>query len=122
MLVNPPPLVRGWVDETMLVKGPKRLLQDSPSQFAYLGIAMKSGTDRLPRKDGTLFLFHTYQLLIICVGPWAEWWITRWISWIWLKGPKGGRCWCLGVWSQSKCEVPGGMVEVTCDVVSPRWP
>jgi hypothetical protein len=38
----------GWVVPTVLVKSPKRLLQDAPSQFAYLGIAMKSGTDRLP--------------------------------------------------------------------------
>ena len=38
----------GWVDTTVLVKSPKRLFQDAPSQFAYLGIAMKSGTDRLP--------------------------------------------------------------------------
>ena len=53
----------------MLVNDPRRLLQDSPSQFAYLGIAMKSGTDRLPRRTGLCVLFHTDQLLIICVGP-----------------------------------------------------
>ena len=64
---------------------------------------MKSGTDRLPRRTGLCVLFHTHQLLIICVGPWTEWWITRWIRWIWLKDSIRGRSRCLGVWSQSKC-------------------
>ena len=36
----------------MLVKIPKSLFQDAPSQLAYLGIAMKSCTDRLPRRTG----------------------------------------------------------------------
>ena len=107
----------GWVDTTVLVKSPKSLFQDSPSQFAYLGIAMKSGTDRLPRRTGLCVLFHTHQLLIICVGPWTEWWITRWIRWIWLKDSMRGRSRCLGVWSQVSVEVPGGMV--TWDVDSP---
>ena len=38
----------GWVVMTVLVENPKRLFQDAPSQFAYLGITMKSCTDRLP--------------------------------------------------------------------------
>ena len=63
----------GWVVMTVLVKNPKRLFQDAPSQFAYLGIAMKSCTDRLPRRTGLCVLFHTLQLLIICVGPGTEW-------------------------------------------------
>ena len=83
---------------------------------------MKSGTDRLPRRTGLCVLFHTYQLLIICVGPWADWWITRWISWIWLKDRKVGDAGALGFGVNVSVEVPGGMVEVTCDVVSPRWP
>ena len=93
----------GWVGTTVLVKSPKCLFQDAPSQFAYLGIAMKSCTDRLPRRTGLCVLFHTHQLLIICVGPWTEWWITRWIRWIWLKDSMCGRSWCLGIWSQGKC-------------------
>ena len=93
----------GWVGTTVLVKSPERLFQDAPSQFAYLGIAMKSCTDRLPRRTGLCVLFHTHQLLIICVGPWTEWWITRWIRWIWLKDSIRGRSRCLGIWSQSKC-------------------
>ena len=63
----------GWVVMTVLVKNPKRLFQDAPSQFAYLGIAMKSCTDGLPRRTGLCVLFHTLQLLIICVGPGTEW-------------------------------------------------
>ena len=104
----------GWVGTTVLVKSPKCLFQDAPSQFAYLGIAMKSCTDRLPRRTGLCVLFHTHQLLIICVGPWTEWWITRWIRWIWLKDSMRGRCWCLGIGSQSKCRVTR--------IDSPRWP
>jgi len=56
-----------WVNATVLV----RLFQDSPSQFAHLRIAMRSGSDRLPRRTGLCVLFHAYQLLIICVGPWT---------------------------------------------------
>ena len=93
----------GWVVMTVLVENPKRLFQDAPSQFAYLGIAMKSCTDRLPRRTGLCVLFHTLQLLIICVGPGTEWWSTRWIHWIWLKDSIGGRCWCFGIWCQRKC-------------------
>ena len=52
----------------MLVNDARRLLQDSPSQFTCLGIAMRSGSDRLPRRTGLCVLFHTDQLLIICVG------------------------------------------------------
>ena len=93
----------GWVGTTVLVKSPKRLLQDAPSQFAYLGIAMKSGTDRLPWRTGLCVLFHTHQLLIICVSPWTERWITRWIRWIWLRDSIRGRSRCLGIRSQGKC-------------------
>ena len=50
----------GWVVRTVLVKSPERLFQDTPSQFAYLGIAMKSCTDRLPRRTGLCVLFHTH--------------------------------------------------------------
>ena len=63
----------GWVVMTVLVKYPKRLFQDAPSQFAYLGIAMKSCTDGLPRRTRLCVLFHTLQLLIIGVGPGTEW-------------------------------------------------
>ena len=104
----------GWVGTTVLVKSPKCLFQDAPSQFAYLGIAMKSCTDRLPRRTGLCVLFHTHQLLIICVGPWTEWWITRWIRWIWLKDSMRGRCWCLGIGSQSKCRVTRRNGNVGC--------
>ena len=93
----------GWVVMTVLVKNPKRLFQDAPSQFAYLGIAMKSCTDGLPRRTGLCVLFHTLQLLIICVGPGTEWCSTRWVHWIWLKNSIGGRCWCFGIWCQRKC-------------------
>ena len=103
-----------WVDTTVLVKSPKSLFQDSPSQFANLGIAMKSGTDRLPRRTGLCVLFHTHQLLIICIGPWTEWWITRWIRWIWLKDSMRGRSRCLGVWSQSKCGCTRRNGDVGC--------
>ena len=93
----------GWVVMTVLVENPKRLFQDAPSQFAYLGIAMKSCTDRLPRRTGLCVLFHTLQLLIICGGPGTEWCSTRWVHWIWLKDSIGGRCWCFGIWCQRKC-------------------
>ena len=66
---------------------------------------MKSCTDRLPRRTGLCVLFHTHQLLIICVGPWTEWWIMRWIRWIWLKDSLWWRCWCLGIGSQRECRV-----------------
>ena len=56
----------GWLVMTVLVKNPKRLFQDAPSQFAYLGVVMKSCTDGLPRRTGLCVLFHTLQLLIIC--------------------------------------------------------
>ena len=104
----------GWVGTTVLVKSPKCLFQDAPSQFAYLGIAMKSCTDRLPRRTGLCVLFHTHQLLIICVGPWTEWWITRWIRWIWLKDSMRWRCWCLGIGSQRKCRVTRRNGNVGC--------
>ena len=32
---------------------------------------MRSGSDRLPRRTGLCVLFHAYQLLIICAGPWT---------------------------------------------------
>ena len=114
MFVNLRLWFEGWVDTTVLVKSPKSLFQDSPSQFANLGIAMKSGTDRLPRRTGLCVLFHTHQLLIICVGPWTEWWITRWIRWIWLKDSMRGRSRCLGVWSQSKCGCTRRNGDVGC--------
>ena len=92
----------GWVVMTVLVKNPKRLFQDAPSQFAYLGVTMKSCTDGLPRRTGLCVLFHALQFLIICVGPGTEWWSPRWVHRIWLKNSISGRCWCFGIWCQRK--------------------
>ena len=90
----------GWISATMLVESSQGLFQDAPSQLAYLRVAMESGTNRFPRRTGLCVLFHTHQLLIICSGPWTEWWSTRWIHWIWLKDSRWWRCWCFGIGSQ----------------------
>ena len=93
-------MVEGWICSTRVVKSPKTLFQDAPSQFAYLGIAMESGTDRLPRRTGLCVLFHTHQLLIVSSGPWTKWWSTRWIHGSWWNVPWWWRCWCFGIGSQ----------------------
>ena len=102
----------------MLVKSPQGLFQDAPSQLAYLGIAMKSCTDRLPRRTGLCVLFHAHQLLIICIGPWTEWWSTRWIHWIWWKASRWWRCWCFGIGSQRNCGVTRRNGNVRCRLVT----
>ena len=94
-----------WIHATVLVHDSRHLFQDSPSHFTHLRVAVKSSSDRLPRRTRLCVLFHAYQLLIICVGPWAKWWVTRCISWIWLNETKGWRWWCLWVWCQ--CERGG---------------
>ena len=76
-------MVEGWIYSTRVVKSPQTLFQDAPSQFANLGIAMESGTDRLPRRTGLCVLFHAHQLLIVSSGPWTKWWSTRWIHGSW---------------------------------------
>ena len=90
----------GWVFMTVLVKDPKCLFQDAPSQFADLRITMKSCTDGLPRRTGLCVLFHTLQFFIICGGPRAKWCSPRWIHWICPEGFIWRRCWCFGVWCQ----------------------
>ena len=111
-------IFEGWIGATMLVKSPKGLFQDAPSQLAYLGIAMESGSDRLPRRTGLCVLFHTHQLLIICVCPWTEWWGTRWIHWIWLKDSRWWRCWCFGIGSQRDCRITRRNGNERCSVVT----
>ena len=79
---------------------------------------MKSCTDRLPRRTGLCVLFHGHQLLIICIGPWAEWWSTRWIHWIWWKAFRWWRCWCFGIGSQRNCGGTRRNGNVRCRLVT----
>ena len=111
-------MVEGWICSTRLVKSPKSLFQDAPSQLAYLGIAMESGANRLPRRTGLCVLFHAHQLLIICIGPWTEWWSTRWIHGSWWKASRWWRCWCFGIGSQRNGRVTRRNGNVRCRLVT----
>ena len=98
MLLSPQPLVRemGEPDHVGL------FVLKFPISFYTPGITMKSGSDRLPRRTGLCVLFKADQLLIICVGPWTKWWITRRISSIWLEDSEGWWRWC--IWSRCQGE------------------
>ena len=104
LLVSLPPLVRGvdWHD---------RVGQKSQGFVSGCPISTCIPGDRdevlhrsSSKKDGTLCPV-SYSSALDHLRWSMEWWITRWIRWIWLKDSLWWRCWCLGIGSQRECRV-----------------